>query len=221
MLPDAFIALAEEAGLTASIRRSVLEQACAARVAWQRAGLCAAEAFVAVNVSARDLRDPLLVDEILDVLEASGLEPAALLLEMTESAALSASDAAASTLGRLHRAGVRFALDDFGTGYSSLGHLGNLPVDVLKVPKPFVDRLIDGDTERAVTATIIGLAASLGLECVAEGVETPEQAGVLQDLGCELGQGFLFARPADPAVVKRWLLARKEAPAASLAVAPS
>jgi EAL domain-containing protein (putative c-di-GMP-specific phosphodiesterase class I) len=211
MLPDTFIALAEEAGLTASIRRSVLEQACAARAAWQRAGLCAAEAFVTVNVSARDLRDPLLVEEIVDILDASGLEPAALLLEMTESAAMSASDAAASTLRRLRRVGVRFALDDFGTGYSSLGHLGDLPVDVLKVPKPFVDRLTDGNTERAVTATIIGLATSLGLECVAEGVETAEQARVLQDLGCELGQGFLFARPADTAVVESWLLASREA----------
>ncbi len=189
--PAVFMAMAEETGLIVPIGRRVLREACRQTREWQalRPGLA-----VNVNLSARQLQDAGLVDEVAGCLESTGLDPACLTLEITESVLLADDAAVARTLAGLKALGVGIALDDFGTGYSSLSHLERFPVDVLKIDKRFVDGLGNGQAP-ALTRAILGLGDMLGLKVVAEGVERPEQLRALRDLGCRWGQGYLFARP--------------------------
>jgi EAL domain-containing protein (putative c-di-GMP-specific phosphodiesterase class I) len=170
---------------------AVLREACHQVRAWQalRPGL-----EVNVNLSVRQLQDPGLVGEVAGCLEGTGLDPACLTLEITESVLLADDAAAARTLAQLKELGVGIALDDFGTGYSSLSHLEHFPVDVLKIDKRFVQDLENGEAP-AITRAILGLGAMLDLKVVAEGIERPEQLEALRVLGCRWGQGYLFSRP--------------------------
>jgi diguanylate cyclase (GGDEF)-like protein/PAS domain S-box-containing protein len=191
--PAEFIPLAEETGLIVPLGRWVLREACRAATRLDPVGGFAP--YMSVNLSARQLQQPELVGDVKAILEDSGLQPERLILEITESAMMRDTDLMAARLQSLRELGVRIAIDDFGTGYSSLNYLRQLPVDVVKIDQTFVKGIVADPAQRAVVATIIDLCHLLGLQQVAEGVEAEEQRRVLGDLGCDLGQGFLWARP--------------------------
>jgi diguanylate cyclase (GGDEF)-like protein/PAS domain S-box-containing protein len=196
--PGAFIPMAEETGLIIRIGSHVLHQACADAIRWRQEFGDDAPAHMSVNLSPRQIQDPGVVDDVADALIRSGLPPSALILEITESYLLADTDSAARTLDRLKALGVRIALDDFGTGYSSLTHLDRFPVDVLKIDKSFVDQLATEEGKRtSLVGAIVSLGMMLGIQITAEGIEGPEQLASLRAMGCELGQGFHFARPMD------------------------
>jgi diguanylate cyclase (GGDEF)-like protein len=208
--PDAFIPIAEENGLIVPIGCWVLEQACAQGAAWQRAGH---ELTVAVNVSARQLERPEFVEEVAGALRSSELIPGRLTLEITETVLMRKPDFTASLLGELKALGVRIAVDDFGTGYSSLAYLRQFPVDSLKIDRTFITGLARSGEAHALTHTLIQLGKALGLETLAEGVEEHDQVLELQLEGCDLAQGFLFARPLSPEALVHFLEERAAAPA--------
>ncbi len=212
--PDSFIAMAESRGLIAPIGRWVLQEACRQTRAWQDAGLAVVP--VAVNLSALEFRQRDMVTEIAAVLQRTGLKPQWLEIELTESALMQPLGAANETLKALKALGVRLSIDDFGTGYSSLAYLKRYPVDKLKIDRSFVlDTPGDSDDVAIVTA-IVQMARSLGLQTVAEGVETPAQMDWLRSLGCNLAQGYTIARPMDADRMRDWL-ASEAAPLRELA----
>ncbi|HEX2039797.1 MAG TPA: EAL domain-containing protein [Acidimicrobiales bacterium] len=203
--PAEFIPIAEETGLILPLGDWVLEQAAvlAARLQWvSEPGWVMT---VAVNLSARQLGDPKLVDRVGSLLAAHGLPPRALSLEITESVLMDDAESARRTLGELKSLGVYLAVDDFGTGYSSLAYLKRFPVDALKVDKSFVDGLGREGEDGAIVRAIVTLAQTLGLDTVAEGVETAEQVERLVELGCVFAQGYHFARPMPAEQLDRWL----------------
>jgi len=188
--PGEFIPVAEESGLIGPMTEGLLRRACRAAAAWPP------DTFIACNLSPLQLRDRRLPAAVQAILTETGLPPHRLELEITESALVGDVELARDLLGKLKALGVRLALDDFGTGYSSLRHLQLLPIDKLKIDASFV-RAMGGDTEsRKIVAAVIGLSHSLGLLTVAEGVEDESTAALLRDLGCDVGQGWLYGRPA-------------------------
>jgi diguanylate cyclase (GGDEF)-like protein len=204
--PSEFIPVAEDTGLIVDVGRVVLQAACAATARWRRLpGL--ADLTVSVNLSPRQLQEPSLVPGVAQALAASGLPPEALVLEITESLLVTDVPEEAERLDALKALGVRLAVDDFGTGYSSLSYLSRLPVDILKVDKSFVAGLDTGTSAGKLAGAVLALASSLGLETIAEGVETPEQAAALLELGCTRLQGYLYSRPVPPAAVPATLQA--------------
>jgi CheY-like chemotaxis protein len=160
---------------------------------------------MSVNVSARQLEDHGLRDEVEVALAESLLEPSALILEVTESATIGDTDAMTARLMELHDLGVQLAIDDFGTGYSSLSRLRRFPLDILKVDRSFVSGMIESPADAAIVASVVGLGQNLGLRVVAEGVETVAQLEHLANLGCDYGQGFNWAFPAAPRDLRAWL----------------
>ncbi|MDQ3757428.1 MAG: EAL domain-containing protein [Actinomycetota bacterium] len=206
LLPAAFIDLAEETGVIVPIGVQVLRQACRDAAGWQERLGNDAPLSVSVNLSVRQLQHPEIVREVASALRDSGLPGRALVLEITESTLLDDTEAAATRLAELKALGVRMALDDFGTGYSSLSYLGRFPVDILKIDKSFVEVLGEAVTDRsALVAAIVGLGATLGVQVTAEGIEVADQLAHLQKMGCELGQGFYFARPVPAAELEQRL----------------
>ena len=202
--PDEFIPLAESRGLVTPIGRWVLREACRQAKAWQDEGL--AHVPVAVNVSAMEFRQRNIVDEIQQVLADTGLAAQYLEIEITETTLMQHPEQSRTTLNELRALGVGVTVDDFGTGYSSLAYLKRYPLDKIKVDRSFViDTPGDGEDVAIVTA-IVQLARSLQLKSVAEGVETPQQLGLLQRLGCQLAQGFGIAVPMDGQAARAWLL---------------
>jgi diguanylate cyclase (GGDEF)-like protein/PAS domain S-box-containing protein len=199
--PGEFIPLAEETGMILAIGRWVLREACRQVKAWQERWPTPPPLTIAVNLSARQLQHPGIVDEVSAALAAAGLDPQSLVLEITETAIMEQLDAAITILTELRRLGVRLALDDFGTGYSSLSYLQRLPVDILKIDRSFVAGVARSIEDSALARGILTLAQTLGLETIAEGIETAEQLAALRELGCQLGQGYFFARPLGPAAV--------------------
>ena len=195
LTPAHFIDVAEETGLIVPIGRFVLEEACRQAAAWDLAGGPVADLSVAVNLSPRQLREADVVDMIAGVLRGTGLRPDRLSLEITEAVLVDDSPAMADLLGHIKALGARISIDDFGTGYSSLSYLRRLPIDTLKIAKPFVDVVTHGAKDEALTKAIVALARSLQLEVVAEGIERQSQLDVLVRMGCELGQGFLVSPP--------------------------
>jgi diguanylate cyclase (GGDEF)-like protein/PAS domain S-box-containing protein len=199
--PGEFIPLAEETGMILPIGRWVLREACRQVKAWQERWPTPTPLTIAVNLSARQLQHPGVVDEVSAALAAAGLDPRSLVLEITETAIMEQLDAAIRILTELRRLGLRLALDDFGTGYSSLSYLQRLPVDILKIDRSFVGGVARSTEDSALARGILTLGQTLGLEVVAEGIETAEQLAALRELGCQLGQGYFFARPLGPAAV--------------------
>ncbi|MEP6972910.1 MAG: EAL domain-containing protein [Actinomycetota bacterium] len=194
--PIEFIGIAEETGLIVPIGRWVLEQACSQVADWRTRHAASSDLWVSVNLSTRQLFEPDLVSQVRDVLAGSGLEPSALMLEITEGSLMQGIVETAAKLQGLKELGVRLAVDDFGTGSSSLGYLRQFPIDVLKIDKSFVDEITTkGPEGLALVRAIIDLADTLELGTVAEGIELMEQAAELRSAGCGSGQGFLFARP--------------------------
>jgi EAL domain-containing protein (putative c-di-GMP-specific phosphodiesterase class I) len=203
--PGDFIPVAEETGLIVPIGGWVLRHACEQVASWRRTYRSVADIGVGVNVSMRQFADEGFVDLVAETLEATGLPPSALSLEVTESMLLDDVDHGIRTLRELKELGVRLAIDDFGTGYSSLAYLRRFPVDVLKIDRSFVEHLGTEPEEAAVVAAIVALGNALGLGVVAEGVETALQVDELRNLGVSGAQGFYFARPARADDIRGWI----------------
>jgi diguanylate cyclase (GGDEF)-like protein len=207
--PDDFISTAEETGVILALGTRVLRKACVETRQWQESFPSAKPLWVSVNISARQLQQPGFVEEVLDVVTESGLPPSSLVLELTESMVLDDANSAASIakLEALKRTGIRVAIDDFGTGYSSLSYLRRLPVDILKIAKPFVDDLHNTEDDGDFARAIVGIGNALRLTMIAEGIETTEQLITLRDLGCHLGQGYHLSHPVKREAVERLLAA--------------
>jgi diguanylate cyclase (GGDEF)-like protein len=203
--PDRFLPLAEERGLMVDIGRAVLREATMRACQWQTTFTDQTELAISVNLSPSELQHPQLTAQVASILADTGLPPESLILEITETGAMSDPAATSVTLRDLRRLGVRLALDDFGTGYSSLSHLRDFPLDILKIAKPFVDRLNQGHEDATFIDAILRLAAALDLSVVAEGIEHAQQANTLRQLECSLGQGFYFDRPLNAADAERRL----------------
>src|SRR4051812_25163558 len=203
--PGEFIPLAEQTGLIAGIGEYVLDISLAQAAEWRNVRHDGGPLVVWVNLSARQLGDPGLVELVDDMLRRHDVEPSQLGLEITESALLEDAEGAVTALSSLRGIGVRLAVDDFGTGYSSLSYLKRLPVDAVKIDRTFVDGLsVDGD-DSAIVAAVAGMARALRLTTIAEGVESLEQLQALRRLGCDLAQGFFFTTPQPPAHITRLL----------------
>jgi diguanylate cyclase (GGDEF)-like protein len=209
LAPGTFLPAAESAGLMPDIDRWVLREACRQAVEWRHH---TPHFSVSVNISAGHLTNTTLVRDVTAALTVSGLPPAALLLELTETALVTDTDVAATVLAELAALGVRVALDDFGTGYSSLTYLRSLPIHTIKIDRSFISGLGDGAANDAVTRAILDLAGTLGLHQVAEGVETDDQASRLRGLQCTYGQGYHFSRPVPPTQLSELLVSGADAP---------
>jgi diguanylate cyclase (GGDEF)-like protein/excisionase family DNA binding protein len=196
VLPVDFIALAEESELIVAIGRVILEKACRQAVVWRKRWPDQ-NLVMSVNLSPRQFLDPNLANGIGQVLQATGLEPCALELEITESSVMDRSEMGLGVLRQLRSLGVRVVLDDFGTGYSSLAYLRQLPLDTIKIDRSFVTDLDVQDPNVGIVRAVVSLAHGLGITVVAEGIETDEQARRLRELGCDMGQGYAWAHPAD------------------------
>ncbi len=203
--PLEFIPLAEETGLILPIGRWVLREACRQTREWQERLGMEPPIGLSVNLSPRQIEDPNLLEDVTAALRESGLHPRDLLLEITESVLLYDSEILADRLRRLKELGVHLAIDDFGTGFSSLSYLQRLPLDFLKIDRSFVNELKDGAGASSLAGTIVALARSLGLRVIAEGVETEGQQRRLREMGCDMAQGFLYARPLPPKELEAWL----------------
>jgi diguanylate cyclase (GGDEF)-like protein len=202
LYPDAFIPIARESALIRPITRYVIDAALRQCRAWQDAGI---ELAVAVNLAERDLADSRLEEEVSDALRRWKLEPEMLELEIPESAVMRDPERVQKMLGRLSRRGVRLAVDDFGSGYASLSHLKQLPVDVLKIDKSFVQNIGTNENDEAIVRSTIDLAHSLGIVVVAEGVDSEEILRRLSAFGCDLAQGFTLSRPVPADELTQWL----------------
>ncbi len=205
--PAKFIPLAEECGAMGDLGRRVLRQACEQAATWNAICGSAPPLSIGVNLSGSQLADPRLLRDVEHTLTETGLNPEQLTLEITESVVLENLELAAGAIARLRLYGVAFSLDDFGTGFSSLSYLHKLPYDQLKVDRSFLTG--GGLKNRIIVQAIVGLAKNMEIEVVAEGVESEEQSQVLQDLGCDLAQGFHFARPMPAADAEELAVGRK------------
>ncbi len=203
--PDAFIPLLEETGLITEVGRWVLEEACCQAAAWQRSGR---KIMMAVNVSGRQLESDAIIVHVEDALAKSGLDPAALTIEITETTLMRNVQETADRLAAIKKLGVRVAIDDFGTGYSSLAHLQRFPVDALKIDRSFITGLQNNKEGETLIHTLVQLGKALSLETFAEGIEVQHELSLLRAEDCDSGQGFLFARPLDAAATEaffeRW-----------------
>jgi len=208
--PDLFIPLAEETGLIGVIGEQVTEEACRQAARWNAAG--PVPVGISVNVSARQLTQPGLLELVEHSLAVSGLDPTRLTLEITESVLVQDPDLALTRLDALRALGVRLAVDDFGKGYSSLAYLQRFPLDTVKIDQIFFQNLEPGATDHTIVGSVINLAHGLGFEVVAEGVETPQQLDALVEMGCDLVQGHVMA-PALPASAAGALLGAPLQPA--------
>ena len=192
--PGSFITLAEETGIILDLGRLVLERACTDLAAWRASDPSARSLVMAVNLSNKQFMQHNLVEQVAGILESSGLPADKLKLEITESNIMVNAESALVMLHRLKALGVQISIDDFGTGYSSLAYLQRFPINTLKVDRSFVSDM-DAFENLVIVRTIVSLAHNLGLDVVAEGIETERQCGFLADLNCECGQGFLFSHP--------------------------
>jgi diguanylate cyclase (GGDEF)-like protein/PAS domain S-box-containing protein len=195
--PMDFIPIAEESGQIVVIGQLALQEACGQMQRWQERFPSDPPLFISVNLSSRQFTQPGLIGQVKNILAETGLDPKTLKLEITESVVMENIDTATEMLQQLRGLGVQLSIDDFGTGYSSLSYLHRFPIDTLKVDRSFVMSMADNNENIEIVRTILLLAQNLGMDVVAEGVETREQLALLRKLGCEYGQGYLFSRPAD------------------------
>jgi len=208
--PKDFIPVAEETGQILTIGQTVLESACRQARAWQETYPASPPLFVSVNLSVKQFNQPGLVENIADLLSRFQLPPRCLKLEITESVFSDNIEAAVGLLTELRELGVQLSIDDFGTGYSSLSYLQRFPIDTLKIDRSFVTQMMENEENLAIVRTIVALAQNLGMDVVAEGVETEDQLKLLRKLECENGQGFLFSTPLDRAQVDQFIASYNE-----------
>ncbi|WP_189429271.1 putative bifunctional diguanylate cyclase/phosphodiesterase [Alishewanella longhuensis] len=204
--PDQFIPVAESCGLIQEIGQFVLKQACTQGQAWLKQGL--PQIRLAVNVSTHQFSKGDLQQHVSRVLQQTGFPAQLLELEVTESALMEDKDRVIHTMQQLRAAGIRLAIDDFGTGYSSLAYLQQLPLDVLKVDRRFIDRITDNEDDRQISRAIIELGHTLRFEVLAEGVETAEQLALLKDMACDYYQGYYYSKPLPAEAFRQLLLAQ-------------
>lgn len=198
--PQVFIAVAEESGLIEELGRQVMKAACQAAASWRVLSPALAHVFVSVNLSVRQLRDTQLPHQLQAALDEAGLPAEALHLELTENMVLDEGVGdSRGLMQQLRQVGVKLWLDDFGTGYSGLNHLRRLPVDGVKIDRSFITEILSSKDDRMLTMGIVGLAKSMGIVVVAEGVETLAQRALLQEIGCDFAQGFVLGRPVPEA----------------------
>jgi EAL domain-containing protein (putative c-di-GMP-specific phosphodiesterase class I) len=221
LLPQHFIPLAEETGLIVKLGSWVMEEACRQVHAWRETHPQTPLA-ISINISGRQLQGSGIADALRTALASAGVDPSAVILEITESVLMQQTDAVLERLQGLKKLGVRLAIDDFGTGYSSLSYLQRFPIDILKIAKPFVEEVALGAERAALARAIVGLGDTLRLQTVAEGVEMAEQRAALIELGCPLGQGHYFSRALPADGIDRILAARRPLvpPHAHLGAAP-
>jgi diguanylate cyclase (GGDEF)-like protein len=200
--PDDFVPLLEDTGMIVDVGRWVLREACVQGAAWRAAGY---PIGMAVNVSARQLDTDQVVTDIEEALSHSGLDPAALTIEITETTLMRNADDTSRRLTEIKQLGVRIAIDDFGTGYSSLAHLQRFPVDALKIDRSFIFGLRHNQEGETLVRTLVQLGKALSIETFAEGIEQQQDLALLQDENCDTGQGFLFARPLDAEATEAFL----------------
>ena len=193
IVPDRFLGVAEETGLIVPLGTWVLGEACRQLAEWQGRPETA-HLHLSVNLSARELTHPDAVSTVLSAVRESGIDPRSLTIEVPESTAMADGDTGFRALRDLSSVGIRVAIDDFGTGYSSLEQLRRMPVDIVKVDRSFVSGMAADSTDREIVAAVVGMGRALKLCVVAEGIETPEHAEALRELGCDIGQGFLYAK---------------------------
>jgi EAL domain-containing protein (putative c-di-GMP-specific phosphodiesterase class I) len=205
--PLSFIPLAEETGLIVPIGRWILHEACRQAKTWHLAFPSDPPMVMSVNLSARQFQDADLLSDIEQALQQTDLAPRALKLEITESVAMHDIEASLIKLQALKALGCQLAIDDFGTGYSSLGYLKRFPVDTLKIDRSFVERIGLDVQDAAIVQSVVALAKTLHLNVVGEGIESRAQASQLLALGCDRGQGYLFARPQTAAALTALLQA--------------
>jgi EAL domain-containing protein (putative c-di-GMP-specific phosphodiesterase class I) len=194
--PLDFIPVAEETGQIIALGQWALLEACRQMRRWQRTVAADAHLFMSVNLSSKQFNQPDLIEQVRTTLAQTRLSPRNLKLEITESAVMDNIETATEMLRQLRELGVQLAIDDFGTGYSSLSYLHRFPIDTLKIDRSFVTRMSENNENAEIVRTIVVLAQNLGMDVVAEGVETKEQLGLLRKLGCEHGQGYFFSRPS-------------------------
>jgi EAL domain-containing protein (putative c-di-GMP-specific phosphodiesterase class I) len=204
LLPSEFISAAEETGLIVPLGRWVLREACRQTRQWQEEFPGHEALTLSVNYSGKQFMQSDVIEQIKAILEETGFDPNLLQLEITESAVIENTKTVTEMILQLRNLGIRLSMDDFGTGYSSLSYLHNFPIHTLKIDRSFISNKGEvGDNE--IVRTIIMLARNLGLDVVAEGVETAEQLAYLKGLDCEYGQGFLFSHPLDANMVEHTL----------------
>jgi diguanylate cyclase (GGDEF)-like protein len=200
--PNAFIPLAESTGLIVPLGRWVLRQACRQAVTWHANLPGAEELRVSVNLSPRQFQYASLVGDVQEILVETGIDPGRVVLEITESLLMQDTDATIATLEQLRALGVQLAIDDFGTGYSSLSYLKRFPVNILKIDRSFVNGITTDPEDATLAEAVVQLGRALHLQTVAEGIETADQQAALRLLGCEYGQGYLYARPAEASEIE-------------------
>ncbi|NLF51106.1 MAG: EAL domain-containing protein [Leptolinea sp.] len=208
--PDVFIPVAEETGLIIGIGDWVLNEACTQMKKWHKAYPGFDHLSINVNISGRQFAAADFVEKLQNTLKQTGLKPECLKLEITESVLLVGQQMESNLFGSLRDMGVHLQIDDFGTGYSSLSYLQHIPVDVIKIDRSFIQEILHGEKYVELLRAIIRMAHSLGMETTAEGIESEDQRGLLEKMGCNYGQGYLFAKPLDASVVEFELLEVKE-----------
>ena len=210
LAPSEFIPVAEESDLIVQLGRWVLREACMQMARWNQIDGLESPLSVSVNVAPRQLNDPAFADDVQQILADTRLDPACLNLEMTEGSIMVNPEMTLATLRRLKRLSVGLEIDDFGTGYSSLSYLQKLPFDTVKVDRSFIRELQSGAESVEIVRTIVDLARSLGMQVVAEGVETGDQLNTLAGLGCNVGQGFYFSKPVSSQTTSALIQERSE-----------
>jgi EAL domain-containing protein (putative c-di-GMP-specific phosphodiesterase class I) len=207
LYPAQFIGLAEESGCIAEMGVWTLREACRQMADWTARGIAIGN--MAVNVSALEFRDHRLLDSLQAALEASGIPPQRLEIEITESVLMAETETSQRIIERLRQIGVGIAIDDFGTGYSSLAYLKRLRPNQLKIDRSFVSDTETDSDSRAIVKGVVGLAEALSLNVVAEGVETAEQQAFLREIGCHTLQGYFIAKPLTVEALEQWLMSRR------------
>jgi EAL domain-containing protein (putative c-di-GMP-specific phosphodiesterase class I) len=197
VMPNDFIPVADETGIILSINRQLFPEACRQVCSWQQSFPADPPLFLSVNISPKQFSQPDIASQIEQLIQESEMNPRSIALEITETIAMADAERSAAVLAQLKGLGVSIDIDDFGTGYSSLSRLQGFRVDTLKIDRIFVSRIDTDHETHEIVRIIVMLAHNLGLKVVAEGIETQTQLDLLTDIGCDLGQGYLFSRPAD------------------------
>jgi diguanylate cyclase (GGDEF)-like protein len=203
--PNDFIPLAEETGLIVELGYWIIKEACEQILRWQKKYQQDPPLRISVNISGKQLNAPGFPEKVEQILSAVGLDPQSLIFEITESVYVGETSRGGQALSKLRKLGIQVHLDDFGTGYSALSYISEFPVDAIKIARSFVTNFNPSDKKRGLVHTIISMAQDFNLQVVAEGIETPEQALSLSDIGCQFGQGFSFTRGREPAELETYI----------------